>query len=66
MVDYAFNEIKLNKIEADCVKENKASLKIFKKLNMNFEGESKEARYNIKQNKFFDVVYYAILRSEYK
>ncbi|MDD4187753.1 MAG: GNAT family N-acetyltransferase [Bacilli bacterium] len=30
MVDYAFNEIKLNRIEADCVKENEASLKIFK------------------------------------
>lgn len=66
MVDYAFNEIKLNRIEADCVKENESSLKIFKKLNMNFEGKFKEARYNKRLNKFFDVVYYAILRSEYK
>jgi len=66
MIDYAFNVIKLNRIEADSVKENKLSLKIFKKLNMNFEGEFKEASYNKRLDKYFDVVYYAILKSEYK
>ncbi|MDD4706353.1 MAG: GNAT family N-acetyltransferase, partial [Bacilli bacterium] len=34
MVDYTFNEINLNRVEADCIEENLSSIKIFKKLNM--------------------------------
>lgn len=66
MVNYAFNNINLNRIEADCVEENELFIKIFKKLNMQYEGKFREARYNKRLNKYFDVVYYAILKSEYK
>lgn len=66
MVDYAFNKINLNRIEGDCVEENESSLKIFKKLNMKYEGKFRKARFNKRLNKYFDVVYYAILNSEYK
>ncbi len=66
MVDFAFNEIKLNRIEADCVEENDSSLKIFNKLGMKYEGKFREARFNKKYNKYFNVVYYAVLRKDYK
>lgn len=66
MVDFAFNKINLNRIEADCIEENESSIKIFKKLNMQYEGKFREARYNKRLNKYFDIACYAILKSEYK
>jgi RimJ/RimL family protein N-acetyltransferase len=55
----------LNRIEADCITENEGSLKIFKKLNMSYEGTRRQSRYNKKHDKYFDVCYYGLLREDY-
>jgi RimJ/RimL family protein N-acetyltransferase len=65
VVDFIFNKLRLNRIEADCITENEGSLKIFKKLNMSYEGTRRQSRYNKKHDKYFDVCYYGLLREDY-
>ena len=45
MLRFGFSELELNRIECRFMKENEASFKVMKKLNMTFEGYMRDAMY---------------------
>ena len=63
VLEFAFNDLNLNKLEAVHVSENLASGKVMRKVGMVKEGEFKQHFYN--NNKFWDVVTMGICRDEY-
>jgi [ribosomal protein S5]-alanine N-acetyltransferase len=64
VIEFGFNNMELNKIEAPCMVENVQSQRVLQKLGMSLEGVSKE-KYLIK-GKFRDMANYSILKKEYK
>ena len=65
LVNFLFTKLNINRIEGDCITENEASLKMFKKLNMQYEGTHRKSRYIKRFNKYYDVCYYGLLREDY-
>lgn len=63
VINFAFNELNLNRIEATYYVGNEGSGKVMKKCNMKYEGIGVQ-EVCIK-NVFRDVVHYALLRSEW-
>lgn len=64
LVDLAFKEYGFKRIFAFCIKENKASSSLMKKLGMKFEGFLRSRLYRKEQ--LWDVEYYAILEDEWR
>ncbi len=62
-IEFGFNEIKLNRIEAYCDAENDASAKVLEKCGMKCEGILKQYAY--KGSSFRDMKSYAVLAGEY-
>lgn len=62
-IEFGFNEINLNRIEACCDADNKASARVLEKCGMKFEGLLRQ--YVYKRGRFRDVKSYAILAEEY-
>lgn len=63
MIDYAFNNLELNRIQIKCGIGNEKSLKIPKKLNFKFEGIERSAE--LLNGKFIDAEVYSILKDEW-
>jgi len=64
LIDYAFNELKLNRIEMRCGAENKKSRKIPEKLGFREEGIVRQAGWL--HDHFVDYVIYAMLACEWQ
>jgi ribosomal-protein-alanine N-acetyltransferase len=63
VIDYCFNTLHLNRIEATVETEHLASIATIKKLGLQHEGTFKE--YEINNGKFIDLMMFAFLRKEY-
>lgn len=62
-IKYAFDNLKLNRLELEVYSFNKRAIKAYKKCGFNIEGKLKEA---IKvNNEYHDEIIMAILKSEY-
>jgi ribosomal-protein-serine acetyltransferase len=64
LINYAFNELKLNRVEMRCAVENKKSRKIPEKLGFREEGILREAGWL--HYHFVDEVIYGLLASEWQ
>jgi [ribosomal protein S5]-alanine N-acetyltransferase len=64
VIQFGFEKMELNKIEASCMVENVQSQGVLQKLGMRLEGISRQ-KYFIK-GKFRDMANYSILKSEYE
>ena len=64
LIDYAFNELKLNRVEMHCGIKNKKSRKIPEKLGFRKEGVIRQAGWL--QDHFVDFVIYGMLASEWQ
>lgn len=62
ILDYCFKEPGAQRIQARCKKENSASSRVMQKLGMKYEGTLRSAVYH--REKFWDMDYYALLRSD--
>ncbi|MCM3576361.1 GNAT family N-acetyltransferase [Mesobacillus subterraneus] len=63
VIQFGFENMKLNRIEAPCMIENIQSQRVLQKLGMRLEGISRE-KFFIK-GKYRDMALYSILKSEY-
>jgi [ribosomal protein S5]-alanine N-acetyltransferase len=63
MINFGFESMKLNRIEARCKIENIGSEKVMIKNGMKFEGILRQSMYA--KSKYHDLKIYSILRSEY-
>lgn len=66
MLDFAFNKIKIRRLEANIFTENKASYKLLEKFGFRREGLRKEASRAKATGKLMDDYIYAMLRKEYQ
>lgn len=64
VLNYAFNEIELNRVQADVFDGNIASEHVLTKCGMQLEGIARQKYY--KNGKFIDTAQYAIIRSDFK
>lgn len=64
VLNYAFDEIALNRVQADVFEGNIASEHVLTKCGMQFEGIARQKYY--KNGTFIDTAQYAILRSDFK
>lgn len=64
LMKYAFDELRLNRINGSALVFNKASLKVCEKVGFKVEGTQREAVY--KDGKFIDLVFMGCLKSDYK
>lgn len=64
ILNYAFNEIELNRIQADVFDGNIASKHVLTKCGMRLEGIARQKYY--KNGKFIDTAQYAIIRQDLK
>lgn len=66
MLDFGFNNLKLNRIEAKAFVENEASKKILEKSGFKLEGLLRQAGHSRATNKIGDDYVFAILKSDWK
>ncbi len=59
IIDYAFTQLQIHRIEAIVETENHRSCRLLEKLHFNFEGTHKECE--IKNGRYIDLSYYALL-----
>jgi ribosomal-protein-alanine N-acetyltransferase len=63
IIKFCFNDLKLNRVEAHCDKENTGSARVMEKAGMKFEGTLREKLF-VKE-KYRSMKLYSILKSEY-
>jgi [ribosomal protein S5]-alanine N-acetyltransferase len=63
VIQFGFEELKLNRIYASCFVENRASAHVLKKVGMRYEGRLRQHFY--KGNRYLDADYFGILKDEY-
>ncbi|CEN22309.1 GNAT family N-acetyltransferase [Paraclostridium sordellii] len=63
VVDFAFNYMNLNKIEARCISKNLASEKVMLKANMKLDAILREEKFH--KQSYVDLKLYSILKEEY-
>lgn len=66
ILDFAFNELKLRKIESGAFSENTASNKMSKSLGFKFEGTQRKQIVCLATKKVHDVLRYGLLKEEWK
>lgn len=64
LMRYAFNELRLNRINGSALAYNKASLRVCEKVGFKVEGTQRQAVY--KNGEFVDVVIMGCLKSDYE
>ena len=64
MLDHAFNNMNLRRNELSVLDSNERAKALYKKCGFVYEGTKREAKY--KKGKFEDLLYYSILRDEYR
>ncbi len=62
--DYIFKNYFIERIQARCITENKASAKVMEKIGMKYEGTLHHSFYG--KNKFWDLKMFAVLRGEWR
>ena len=62
IIDFGWNQMKLNRIEAEIVDGNKRSVHVMEKLGFQKEGVLRQRL--LKGGKFYDVLIYSLLRNE--
>ncbi len=66
LISLAFDSLDLNRVEADVVDLNKASIRVLEKIGMKYEGKHRQAAYDDKTNSFHDFEIFSVLKKEYK
>lgn len=64
LVNYAFAELEINRIEIRCATENARSRAIPERLNFKFEGVLRHSQW--RHTRFFDMAIYGLLAEEWK
>lgn len=64
VLEYSFSALGLNRVEAFCVRENRAAKRVLEKAGMKKEGVLKE--YQFQKGCFYDFIVYAILRDYFQ
>ena len=64
VLKYAFDEIELNRVQAEVFDGNVASVHVLTKCGMRFEGIARQKYY--KKDTFIDTAQYAVLKSDFK
>ncbi len=62
-MDFAFNKMNLHRLEAEIYEFNKVSIKLMESLGFKKEGVLREAQFS--NGKYWDIIRYGILRSEF-
>ena len=62
VIDYGFNTLKLERIQASTIKENIASIKLLEKNNFKFEGTLRHHRKH--RGKYYNIEMYSILKND--
>jgi len=63
VIQFCFERMELNRVEARCIAENTASARVMEKAGMSYEGTLREREYI--KGAYRDMKLYSILRSEY-
>jgi ribosomal-protein-alanine N-acetyltransferase len=63
VLEYSFTELSLNRIEALCIPENHAAIRVLEKTGMKLEGNLRQ--YEFLKGNFVDVRLFSILNAEY-
>jgi len=63
-IQFGFEKLSLNRIEARCVAENTASERVMQKAGMGYEGTLRD--YVFRKGRYWDYRVYSILRREYR
>lgn len=66
MLEFAFNELKLNRINVKAAIENKASNRVIQKLGFVFEGTKKQEMRSRATNKLHDANEYGLLKEDWE
>ncbi len=64
MLDFGFNNLRLNRIELSCWDYNEKAINLYKKLGFTEEGRKRKSRYY--NGEYHDEVLFGILREEWK
>jgi [ribosomal protein S5]-alanine N-acetyltransferase len=64
ILQFGFEEMELNRIEADCTSLNKASERVLEKVGFKHEGLQREQYFE--DGQFYDLLLFSLLRSEFK
>lgn len=64
MIGHAFMQLNLHRLEAEIIEYNPAALRLVEKLGFVNEGRLREARYF--DGKYYDILRYGLLKSEYQ
>ncbi|MBU3675655.1 MAG: GNAT family N-acetyltransferase [Chitinophagaceae bacterium] len=64
LIHFAFNELKLNRIEIRCSVDNQRSIALPKRLNFTYEGTMRQSKRM--SNEFKDVKLFSLLRTDYE
>lgn len=64
IIDFGFSKLGLNRIEAYCMIENKASVRVMEKAGMIYEGTFRE--FEKVKGKFISAQFFAILKSDWE
>ena len=63
LIDFVFKHYPVERIQSRCVQENIASHRVLEKIQMKYEGTLESSMYY--RNRFWDMQYFRILRSEW-
>ncbi|UCG68553.1 MAG: GNAT family N-acetyltransferase [Thermoplasmata archaeon] len=63
MLEFGFQDLNLQRISARCFHDNTPSIRVIEKIGMKYEGKFRKEI--LKENKFIDMAYYAILKEEW-
>ncbi|MEL7064076.1 MAG: GNAT family protein [Bacteroidota bacterium] len=64
MIDYAFSNFDLERMQYRCVPENEASLQLAKKLGFQYEGRLRHVAWS--NGRHWDIIYLSMLRGEWE
>lgn len=64
LTKYAFEQLKMVRVQAKCIAENLGSSRVMEKIGMKFEGCLRKSTY--RNERYYDVNYFAILDEEYQ
>lgn len=63
LIEFIFKEMEVNRIEAVCIVDNKASERVMQKLGMTYEGILRKRLFS--NGNYYDAKMYSILKNEY-
>ena len=66
ILDFAFNDLNLNRVDVKAFTENEASNALIKKLGFVFEGTQKQSVRSKATNKVHDAHIYGLLKEDWK